>query len=684
MSRGAPRSVIFVGDLTVDLLAEGEPKPDLNDAGRFFSRTAMSAEDWAAYVSTATLGRRVEAHAGGSIANVAAAFATNANGVRMYFVCVEQALSALLRPPFWWQGHNLSAADLRARSITVLGHDVAPRTSETPGALAFVDPLGNVTRLIANNQAARMPVEVPGELLVIRSDHGRRLRREYTESFPEVAVLLADDGLGWYEVPDLLSIAKRGWVFGTVQQIQIVASSLRQSILERVWLVGTDGPRPCLALEGRSGERSLLEVPALPRIVCDLGAGDAYMGGFLAHAAGGGLLRDAHRSGCAAAAAALSHRGARAELTNDLNRIFPDIGRISPLGDEGRVFHCVRCSPGLTVVSGGQTGAESVAIQEAVKLGLPVHAIMPKGLRQESGPMTARQAARLGNFRVHELGSESFRYRTWATVYAADAVVLLDHAGGEGSEEARRAAHFLNRPLLDSGRKPLASVAVAHWLESQGARVVLVAGNRASLLAAKSGTQRLMQRQIRNVMRGLCLINRRLLAGGGEAPLPPQPLRLGVPGQLLENDLIDLLLPDLAVTERVVLPARDLATAFRLRELSAVITWPSLLAKHETENARVVPLGAFPVHYGFLSSAEHPSPGDRLAIQYTDALSDNTPNGELIWRSSFTITGQAEAWLRHGLADVAYDTLHIGATKEKSGLGGFFPSHWETVSLVWR
>jgi hypothetical protein len=146
----------------------------------------------------------------------------------------------------------------------------------------------------------------------------------------------------------------------------------------------------------------------------------------------------------------------------------------------------VRPAAGLTVVTGGQTGVDTYAAHAALRAGLPVHLIFPAGFRQEDGGLTAARRQRLRGAELHELTSASYRYRTWTCVYISDAVLLLDPAGGSGCRETVRAARSLGRPLLAPDVGSLTCEAAATWLAETAARVVLVAGCRASVLASHS------------------------------------------------------------------------------------------------------------------------------------------------------------------------------------------------------
>jgi hypothetical protein len=86
---------------------------------------------------------------------------------------------------------------------------------------------------------------------------------------------------------------------------------------------------------------------------------------------------------------------------------------------------------------------------------------------------------------LHELSAASFRYRTWTCAYIADVVVVFDPAGGAGCAETVRAAHKLGRPLLRPEPGELMADHAADWLAKTGARVLMVAGCRESLLVSK-------------------------------------------------------------------------------------------------------------------------------------------------------------------------------------------------------
>lgn len=167
--------------------------------------------------------------------------------------------------------------------------------------------------------------------------------------------------------------------------------------------------------------------------------------------------------------------------------------------EEAGLRRAVRAAPGLTILTGGQTGVDSYAALAALRAGLSVHLVFPAGYRQEDGNLTAARRRRVAAAAFHELSSASFRYRTWTCVYLADAVLLLDPAGGAGCRETARAAKTLGRPLLNP--EQLTADQAAAWLRETGARVLLVAGCRASVLARK-GKGRGLRTQLADIMVG--------------------------------------------------------------------------------------------------------------------------------------------------------------------------------------
>ena len=192
------------------------------------------------------------------------------------------------------------------------------------------------------------------------------------------------------------------------------------------------------------------------------------------------------------------------------------------------------------MLTGGQTGVDTLAARAGLAAGLPVHLAFPRGLQQEDGPVTAERLAGLRGAVLHELPTGEFAGRTWDCVGLADAVILIDPAGGDGCAETVLAAVQIGRPLLNltslaggpsggegalpggAGRTawPLTAVqrAVRAFLSENSPRVVLLAGCRGSLLSA-TGTAAAVADVLGAVMPALADV------AGGRLPGRPPDLR---------------------------------------------------------------------------------------------------------------------------------------------------------------
>ena len=669
-------SVVCIGEIASDLIVYTESAAIGSE--RSFQRLNASPEEWLEQLAEYTADHRFVVHGGGSIANVVAALVSVLpRPHQVSFSVAEQPRLSRLAPPLWWVGVEPSRRDLMHLAVGVRGGTPAPVLPTSPGAVAFVNRSGTVSRLVAVQQEVCDIREVPGDWLVVRSDHLVRLAREYVATFDCVAVLLADDGAGWPEVESLARMGRLVWLFGGRRYAGSFVHDVADS---RVGAALTDGAHDCEVTWPTSGERWSLPVERVTVAGTDLGAGDAYMGGFLGSLLSGGDALTAHHAGVGAAKSALAAQGARAPVPTDLTTVFPDIQRAGSGMSEGLLLDDILTSPGVTLVSGGQTGVDSLVGTAAASVGLPVHYVFPAGFRTERGRLAASDRHHLGRLRCHQLDAESFRYRTWATVYFSDAALVLNYAAGEGTAEALRAARYFNKPVLDLTDEPLAAPEVASWLLERDSRIAMIAGSRDSLLTSSTRDRALFQ--AREIALALCEVNRAFL---GHRAFPDLRVgNIGVPRRVLDSPLGTHLLANGLDESRIVsLEPRDLAAAFEHGRLPAVITWPSLLAPTFERPHTVEPFGAFSIHYGLVV-------GSRAAVltsiadQYPEAFDGVLGGTRLAEMERISIRGGAETWLAQGFVDAAYDTYRTGATLSAHELGPFYPSHWETLALLKR
>jgi hypothetical protein len=177
----------------------------------------------------------------------------------------------------------------------------------------------------------------------------------------------------------------------------------------------------------------------------------------------------------------------------------------------------VHGTPGVCVLTGGQTGVDTWAARAALRAGLPVWLVFPRGFRQEDGPLTPSRRSRLRGAAFRELDAASFRQRTRTCVFLADAVILLDPAGGDGCRQTARAARELGRPLLAPPPGPVDPAAVAAWLAGARARVIMIAGCRASVLAA-AGARPAVRAQAATVVGAVARQAARIGSPAGQPP----------------------------------------------------------------------------------------------------------------------------------------------------------------------
>jgi hypothetical protein len=146
----------------------------------------------------------------------------------------------------------------------------------------------------------------------------------------------------------------------------------------------------------------------------------------------------------------------------------------------------------LVVLSGGQTGVDQLALHEAVSLGLPAVAIMPRGRRVDSDvPAPSLAPGIPEHVPVHELPGDEYRARTWTNAWLCDVTLLWDLGGG-GVEETRAACRHHGRPLYEMPRR---------LTPDADLRIVQVAGSRARYLTAADAPR--LRREIADALRQL-------------------------------------------------------------------------------------------------------------------------------------------------------------------------------------
>jgi len=132
----------------------------------------------------------------------------------------------------------------------------------------------------------------------------------------------------------------------------------------------------------------------------------------------------------------------------------------------------------LTIISGGQTGADRAALDWAIARGVPHGGWCPKGRRAEDGPLDAK-------YKLIETEGEGYRARTVRNVRDSDATLIFNLGELEGgSLETRRIAERRRKPVrvvqLDSSLDEQTMAELRGWLTDGGTRVLNIAGPRES------------------------------------------------------------------------------------------------------------------------------------------------------------------------------------------------------------
>jgi hypothetical protein len=130
----------------------------------------------------------------------------------------------------------------------------------------------------------------------------------------------------------------------------------------------------------------------------------------------------------------------------------------------------------ITIVSGGQTGADRAALDWALKHGVPASGWCPKGRKAEDGPIDAK-------YPLKETPSIAYIQRTEWNVRDSDATVLfsLNRVLSGGSKQTLEFAWNYQKPHLHlCATDTNVARSLAAFVEAHDVKVLNVAGPRAS------------------------------------------------------------------------------------------------------------------------------------------------------------------------------------------------------------
>lgn len=127
----------------------------------------------------------------------------------------------------------------------------------------------------------------------------------------------------------------------------------------------------------------------------------------------------------------------------------------------------------IKVISGGQTGVDRIALEEAKKLGIPTGGMAPKEWRTEIGADPS-----LLEFGLIESTSSSYAERTSWNVENSDGTIIFGDITSSGSKLTQATCESLNKPFLTN---PSVSEMIT-WVRDNRIQVINFAGNRLSVL----------------------------------------------------------------------------------------------------------------------------------------------------------------------------------------------------------
>lgn len=192
--------------------------------------------------------------------------------------------------------------------------------------------------------------------------------------------------------------------------------------------------------------------------------------------------------------------------SNNLNTILPDIQRCSDKKDEGAYYKELRLSPRITIISGGQSGVDSIGLEVASCLGLPTFAIMPQNCRREGESFESFVQRKKLQLRIITLGSYSYRFRTYANVYFSDFTIIYDFVNSEGTRATIDACIYFGRPyvLISEINQEKREKTVKKLLDSMP-RVINIAGNSADKLCENE--MDLIRSDLHKILKTYCFLS---------------------------------------------------------------------------------------------------------------------------------------------------------------------------------
>jgi hypothetical protein len=133
--------------------------------------------------------------------------------------------------------------------------------------------------------------------------------------------------------------------------------------------------------------------------------------------------------------------------------------------------------PWLKIITGGQTGVDTGAMDFALDYGYPLDGYCPKNRKSENGKIPEK-------YPLTELQSEKYFDRTKKNVLASDGTLIIKDKQplGAGSTDTIVVCKKYKKPffIAETNLKPEGCDKFISWLKTNNIRVLNIAGNRKS------------------------------------------------------------------------------------------------------------------------------------------------------------------------------------------------------------
>lgn len=571
---------------------------------------------------------------------------------------------------------QLRAAGVRTRILPNL-------ESPLPESLCFVDKAsGDTIAILVGHRLPMTPIsgdDVDLQLLQLADiaavKQGNGPLALMTADLPVISDEL------WRALHEVGLGGRLAFVFGSLEEFHrlgIVDETLRAAPpVLGAELVATDSSRAVQIWTAGSEYPETFDVDRLDDSDRGfLGAGDAYTGAYLGARLQGRTMADSHAAGQREARLTSYHMRARAPIQTNLNDLFGGYIERASHTPDWYIPQRVRQAPGPTIVSCLNSGVDTIAAEVSHQLGLPFFAIMPEGRRREDDGKSTDW------LHVIELGTPSFRYCTWANVYAADGTLLLDISSGEGSQETRRAAHVLNRPILelspDDDERTVFD-GVREWARTRAVRTLHVAGSRHTHLSDTDSIS--ARRVLETAAKALGSLYEWKLAGPPDASRFDDSFALGIPALrevsaavrnylstlgMAESCSFDSLVWKVGAGEIVRARSRDLVKAVASGTLDTALVGEDMVL--DENDARIEVVARAGLFWSSIALVVPDSPRPEIGVlgaQYPGMVRRLEAHET---RHVVPVVGAGEGWVRAGHFDALVDTWRTGRTAHANGL----------------